>query len=277
MIAASSSPAPHAPPSIGSESELAEVAGETPVPTKVVDADAHEGPVSVADEDGPVRHHRPRTRGTVRCPAPGAWPSSARCSRRPLSGRRRAALRRARAGQHGNTANGTTLDREGRPVICEQGAQRVLAGGARVEDYHSIGRCRRAGDGVRSEGRAGAARASRRTSAGGRPWRVRAVDRRWKGTRDGGWDDGGGGDQRGPGGPDGEPARGCAAPRPGGLRRRPPDLERDDRPAARADRPLRRGGRRDRRRALRPGAGAAGGGAAAAGTTSPAARCATGA
>jgi gluconolactonase len=98
--------------------EFAEVLGDAPRLVQVVATDAHEGPVYVADEDALYFTTLPRP-GDV--PAPG-FPQVA-VKRLALDGDRfpvdpgRVSVVRAAA----NMANGMTLDRDGRLIMCEQG------------------------------------------------------------------------------------------------------------------------------------------------------------
>ena len=99
---------------------FADVLGEAPLLVRVVETDAHEGPVYVADEDALYFTTLPRS-GDV--PSPG-FPQVA-IKRVALDGTRfpvdaeRVSVVRAEA----NAANGMTLDLEGRLVICEQGTR----------------------------------------------------------------------------------------------------------------------------------------------------------
>jgi gluconolactonase len=99
---------------------FAAVLGDAPRLVQVVATDAHEGPVYVADEDALYFTTLPRP-GEV--PAPG-FPQVA-IRRLALDGDRfpvgsgRVSVVRAAA----NMANGMTLDRDGRLVVCEQGTR----------------------------------------------------------------------------------------------------------------------------------------------------------
>jgi len=102
------------------DQEFAAVLGEAPRLVPVVTTDAHEGPVYVGAEDALYFTTLPRP-GNL--PAPG-FPEVA-IMRLALDGHRfpldpeRVSVVRAAA----NMANGMTLDREGRLIVCEQGTR----------------------------------------------------------------------------------------------------------------------------------------------------------
>jgi gluconolactonase len=106
------------------------VLGDSPRLVRVVDVDAHEGPVYSAEEDALYFTTLPR-------PA-GAGPAGARdvaIKRLALDGLR-FPLERARVAvvrESANAANGMTLDREGRLVVCEQGGPSEYARISRLD------------------------------------------------------------------------------------------------------------------------------------------------
>lgn len=105
------------------DARFEDVLGESPRLVKVVDTDAHEGPVYVAEEDALYFSTVPRDRET----------GSPRVDIKRLAleglvfplGEDRITVLRTRA----NAVNGMTLDRDGRLVVCEQG---TLCGPARI-------------------------------------------------------------------------------------------------------------------------------------------------
>jgi gluconolactonase len=98
------------------DAEFDAVLGDEPQLVHVADADAHEGPVYVADEDAlyftTVRG--PRSRVSIK--------------RLELGSRRVSVVR-----EDANAANGMTLDPEGRLVICEQGTHSAPARISRLD------------------------------------------------------------------------------------------------------------------------------------------------
>ena len=102
------------------DDEFRDVLGDAPRLRKVIDADAHEGPVYVEDEDALYFTTLPKP-----VDDPLAGDRSVAIKRLALDGDRfpvgpeRLAVVREPA----NMANGMTLDREGRLVICEQGTR----------------------------------------------------------------------------------------------------------------------------------------------------------
>jgi gluconolactonase len=106
---------------------FAEVVGDAPQLTRVVETDAHEGPVYAADEDALYFTSLPRR------DSDGVPQVSIR--RLPFDGLtfpvdpKRISTVRMRA----NVANGMTLDREGNLVVCEQGTMTTPARISRVD------------------------------------------------------------------------------------------------------------------------------------------------
>ncbi|HSD24098.1 MAG TPA: SMP-30/gluconolactonase/LRE family protein [Solirubrobacterales bacterium] len=102
------------------DARFAAVRGEAPRLTRVVETDAHEGPVYVADEDALYFTTLPATRSV---PAPG--PPLAKVKRIALDGERFPLEpdRVSTVREDANVANGMTLDLEGRLVACEQGTR----------------------------------------------------------------------------------------------------------------------------------------------------------
>jgi len=107
-----------APQFVSFDDAFLDVLGSTPRLVKVLDVDAHEGPVYVADEDALYFTTLPRETGV---PGPG-FPI-VDVKRLALDGERfplepeRVEMIRANA----NAANGMTLGRDGRLIVCEQG------------------------------------------------------------------------------------------------------------------------------------------------------------
>ena len=105
-------------PFVAHDDAFEDVLGDEPQLVKVVDVDAHEGPVYVAEEDALYFTSLPRETGV---PAPG-FPI-VDVKRLALDGDRfplepeRVEIVRAKA----NAANGMTLGLDGRLVVCEQG------------------------------------------------------------------------------------------------------------------------------------------------------------
>jgi gluconolactonase len=95
--------------------DFADVLGEAPRLARVAETDAHEGPVYVADEDSLY---------FTSLPAGGRV-----AIKRLVLGSGRVEVVR----DHANGANGMTLDREGRLVVCEQGSRFEPARIARLE------------------------------------------------------------------------------------------------------------------------------------------------
>jgi gluconolactonase len=112
------------------DAEFAAVLGPAPRLVRVVSTDAHEGPVYVPGEDALYFTTLPRP---TNLPAPG-FPQVAikrlalDGERFPLEAERISVVRRVT-----RTANGMTLDREGRLVVCEQGTRAELARIARLD------------------------------------------------------------------------------------------------------------------------------------------------
>jgi gluconolactonase len=107
-------------PFIAYDAAFAAVVGDTPRLAKVVDTDAHEGPVYVAEEDALYFTSLPRPTDV---PSPGSRSVAVRRlaldgDRFPLSQEHLATIR-----EPANMANGMALDREGRLLICEQGTR----------------------------------------------------------------------------------------------------------------------------------------------------------
>ncbi len=100
-----------------------DVLGESPRLVKVVDADAHEGPVYVAEEDALYFSTLPRGRETG-SPEVNIKRLALDGAEFPLEPDRIAVLR-----TNANAVNGMTLGLDGRLVICEQG---TLCGLARI-------------------------------------------------------------------------------------------------------------------------------------------------
>ena len=123
--------APIAPPDVGGfvshDPRFEEVVGDTPQLTRVVETDAHEGPVYVAEEDALYFTTVPRRN-------PNDVPEVA-IRRLALDGLTfpldAAAITTVR--KHANVANGMTLDHEGHLVVCEQGTQKTPARISRVD------------------------------------------------------------------------------------------------------------------------------------------------
>jgi gluconolactonase len=90
------------------------VVGDAPRLVRVVDADAHEGPVYVADEDALYFTTVPRRDGSA--PEVSIKRLQLDGTRFPLEPERLSIVI-----EQANVANGMALDREGRLVICEQG------------------------------------------------------------------------------------------------------------------------------------------------------------
>jgi gluconolactonase len=107
-------------PFIAYNDEFYEVLGETPRLVKVVDTDAHEGPVYIKDEDALYFTTLPRPTDV---PLPGS--RYVAIKRLALNGDRFPVSQANISVVHepANNANGMTLDREGRLVICEQGSK----------------------------------------------------------------------------------------------------------------------------------------------------------
>jgi gluconolactonase len=103
---------------VAHESTFADVTGPNPRLIKVVDADAHEGPVYVRDEDALYFTSLPIQ---TDAPAPGTRRVAIR--RLALNGERfpRTPADIATVREAANMANGMALDREGRLLVCEQG------------------------------------------------------------------------------------------------------------------------------------------------------------
>jgi gluconolactonase len=105
---------PHGPFEVH-DRDFADVLGDTPRLVRVAETDAHEGPVYVADED------------------------SLYFTSLPANGRvdiRRVSLASGRVEtvlEHANGANGMTLDRDGRLVVCAQGSRFSPARIARID------------------------------------------------------------------------------------------------------------------------------------------------
>ena len=112
------------------DAEFAAVLGPAPRLLRVVSTDAHEGPVYVPSEDALYFTTLPRP---TNLPAPG-FPQVAikrlalDGERFPLEAERVSVVRRVT-----RTANGMTLDREGRLVVCEQGTRAEPARIARFD------------------------------------------------------------------------------------------------------------------------------------------------
>lgn len=100
--------------------EFYEVLGDAPRLVKVVETDAHEGPVYVRDEDALYFTTLPKP---IDVPSPGFRHMAIKrlalnVDQFPLSQAHLSMVR-----ERANVANGMTLDREGRLVICEQGSK----------------------------------------------------------------------------------------------------------------------------------------------------------
>ena len=107
-------------PFIAHDAAFAAVIGDTPRLARVVETDAHEGPVYVAEEDALYFTSLPPP---TDIPAPGSRSVAIRrlaldVDRFPLSPEHLATVR-----EPANMANGMALDREGRLLICEQGTR----------------------------------------------------------------------------------------------------------------------------------------------------------
>ena len=107
-------------PFVAYADEFYEVLGDTPRLVKVVETDAHEGPVYVRDEDALYFTTLPKP---TEVPLPGFRHVAIKRlalngDQFPLSQTNISVVR-----EPANTANGMTLDREGRLVICEQGSK----------------------------------------------------------------------------------------------------------------------------------------------------------
>jgi gluconolactonase len=103
--------------------EFLDVLGEDPRLEELVKTDAHEGPVYVRDQDALFFTTVPRTIGV------------------PLPGWKEVSIRRFDVASGGlstlrevsNLANGMTLDREGRLLVCEQGTKTARARISRID------------------------------------------------------------------------------------------------------------------------------------------------
>ena len=103
--------------------EFLDVLGEDPRLEELVKTDAHEGPVYVRDQDALFFTTVPRTIGV------------------PLPGWKEVSIRRFDVASGGlstlretsNMANGMTLDREGRLLVCEQGTKTARARISRID------------------------------------------------------------------------------------------------------------------------------------------------
>jgi gluconolactonase len=107
-------------PFIAHDEAFAAVIGDKPRLAKVVETDAHEGPVYVAGEDALYFTSLPRP---TDMPAPGSRSVAIRRlaldgDRFPLSPEHLSTV-----GEPANMANGMALDSEGRLLICEQGTR----------------------------------------------------------------------------------------------------------------------------------------------------------
>lgn len=109
---------------------FAEVLGDAPRLVLVVHADAHEGPVYVPAEDALYFTTLPRP---ANVPRPG-FPVAA-IKRLALDGERfpLESERLSVVVEQANVANGMTLDREGRLVVCEQGTSATPARISRLD------------------------------------------------------------------------------------------------------------------------------------------------
>jgi gluconolactonase len=111
---------PNDSPFVSYDDEFAQVLGDAPRLVKVVDADAHEGPVYVPDEDALYFTALPKPTDV---PLPGSrnvaiTRLALNGDRFPVSPENLSTVR-----EPANMANGMTLDRGGRLVICEQGTR----------------------------------------------------------------------------------------------------------------------------------------------------------
>jgi gluconolactonase len=103
--------------------EFLDVLGEHPRLEELVKTDAHEGPVYLRDQDALYFTTVPRTLGV------------------PLAGWKEVSIRRFDVASGGlstlrevsNMANGMTLDREGRLLVCEQGTKTARARISRID------------------------------------------------------------------------------------------------------------------------------------------------
>src|SRR5918912_74203 len=107
-------------PFIAHDDAFAAVVGDAPRLAKVVDVDAHEGPVYVADEDALYFTTLPRPTDV---PMPGSRTVAIKRlaldgDRFPLSPEHVSTIR-----EPANMANGMALDRHGRLLVCEQGTR----------------------------------------------------------------------------------------------------------------------------------------------------------
>jgi gluconolactonase len=109
---------------------FADVLGETPGPELVIVLDAHEGPVYIASEDALYVTSLPRP---TDIPAPGSRAVAIR--RVQLDGTRFPVDQHAvtTVVERSNAANGMTLDRDGRLVVCEQGTRAEHAAISRID------------------------------------------------------------------------------------------------------------------------------------------------
>jgi gluconolactonase len=107
-------------PFVAHAPEFADVVGEQPRLINVVDTDAHEGPVYVADEDALYFTSVPRV---VHVPAPGSRSVAVR--RLQLRGDEfpRSPDDVSTVREPANMANGMALDQAGRLLVCEQGTR----------------------------------------------------------------------------------------------------------------------------------------------------------
>jgi gluconolactonase len=110
----------HAPalPFAAHAPEFAAVLGGAPRLVQVVATDAHEGPVYVADEDALYFTTPPRPGDAPGLPQVAIKRLALDGDRFPVDPERVSVVRAA-----ANAANGMTLDRDGRLVVCEQGTR----------------------------------------------------------------------------------------------------------------------------------------------------------
>lgn len=108
--------------------EFATVLGDAPRLVQVVATDAHEGPVYVADEDALYFTTLPRPGDAPGFPQVAIKRLALDGGRLPVDSGRVSVVRAA-----ANMANGMTLDRDGRLVVCEQGTRAEPAGISRLD------------------------------------------------------------------------------------------------------------------------------------------------
>jgi gluconolactonase len=118
------------PPFVTHDREFAAVLGDAPSLARVLDADAHEGPVYVPDEDALYFTTLPVPRNTPTVGVPGV-----QVKRIALDGDRFALEpdRISTVREDANVANGMALDLEGRLVVCEQGTRAQHAAVTRMD------------------------------------------------------------------------------------------------------------------------------------------------